>query len=62
VLRNESELSWYRVSSRAGWYYEWEHDTLLGESDWLFANRTIAFFELCGAVGRGGGSPAPCTT
>jgi len=46
VLRNESEASWYRMSARTGWYYEWEHDTLVGETDWLLANRTTAFLEL----------------
>jgi hypothetical protein len=52
VLRNESEVSWYRMSSRTGWYYEWEHDTLLGESDWLVANRTTAFVELWRGAGE----------
>ncbi len=52
VLRNESEVSWYRMSSRTGWYYEWEHDTLLGDNDWLLGNRTTVFVELWRGAGE----------
>jgi hypothetical protein len=52
VLRNQTELDWYRLSGTDGWYYEWEHDTLLDESDWLIANGTTVFFELWDGPGE----------
>jgi hypothetical protein len=46
IVRNQTDLDWYRLSSSSGWYYEWEYDTLLAENDWLVANRTALMMEL----------------
>lgn len=46
VLRNETNLAWYRPSPHSGWYYEWEYDTLLASSDFLVSDRLAALAVL----------------
>jgi hypothetical protein len=29
LLRNQTDVAWYRLSSDQGWFHEWEYDTLL---------------------------------
>jgi hypothetical protein len=52
LLRNEATLSWYRMSSISGWYYESEHDTLLAEQDLLFEDRIAVLVEARGVEGE----------
>ena len=51
VLRNQTELAWYRMSSEPGWYYEWEYDTLLASSDLVVNDRLAAMVELWRGAG-----------
>lgn len=51
LLRNQTDLCWYALSSRPGWYHEAEYDTLLARRDWLVANATVLFAELLGRTG-----------
>ncbi len=54
VLRSQTDLCWYALSSRPGWYHEVEYDTLLARQDWLVDSATVVFVELLG--GRAGTS------
>jgi hypothetical protein len=29
VLRSQTDLAWFALSSSSGWFYEWEYDTLV---------------------------------
>ncbi len=51
LLRNQTDLCWYALSPRPGWYHETEYDTLLARRDWLVANATVLFAELLGGAG-----------
>ena len=51
LLRNQTDLCWYALSSRPGWYHEVEYDTLLARQDWLVDNSTALFAELLGRTG-----------
>ncbi len=46
VLRNQTDLSYYRFSGRGPYYWEPAHDILLKDGDLLFANRTFVLYEL----------------
>jgi hypothetical protein len=46
VLRSQTDLAWYALSSAAGWYYEPEYDTLVARRGFVIANRTAVLFEL----------------
>lgn len=51
VLRSQTDLCWYALSSRPGWFHEVEYDTLLARQDWLVDNATALFAELLGRTG-----------
>ncbi|HTP29896.1 MAG TPA: hypothetical protein VMK12_30090 [Anaeromyxobacteraceae bacterium] len=51
LLQSQTDLAWYALSNREGWYYEMEYDTLLAKRDFLVSNRTT----LLGELWRGGG-------
>ncbi len=51
LLRNQTELAWYGLSRQDGWFYEWEHDTLLASSDFLVSNRLAALAWLWQGAG-----------
>lgn len=46
LLRNETDLAWYRLAARDGWYYEPQNDTLLAARDFVVTNRLAALAEL----------------
>jgi hypothetical protein len=46
VLRNQTDLSYYRFSGRGPYYWEPAHDILLKDGDFLFANRTFVLYEI----------------
>lgn len=52
LAMNQTDLDWYQLSRSSGWYYEWEHDTLLAEDDWLVANRTALMVEAWRGAGE----------
>jgi hypothetical protein len=51
LLRNQTDLAWYRLSGRDGWYYESEYDTLLASSDFVISNRLAALVPLWQGAG-----------
>jgi hypothetical protein len=53
LLRNETDLAWYRLSGKEGWYYEWEYDTLLaGKSDFIVSDRFAVLARLWHGAGE----------
>jgi len=46
VLRSQTDLAWFALSSTAGWFYEWEYDTLVARRGLVVSNRTALLFEL----------------
>jgi hypothetical protein len=46
ILRSQTDLAWFALSTAPGWFYEWEYDTLLAERDFLVSNRTTMLFEV----------------
>lgn len=52
LLRNQTDLAWFALSSTAGWFYEWEYDTLVAKRDLVVSNRTAVLFELWRGAGE----------
>jgi hypothetical protein len=52
LLRSQTDIAWFALSSTAGWFYEWEYDTLLARRDLLVSNRTTVLFELWRGAGE----------
>ncbi len=52
VLRSQTDLAWFALSSSEGWFYEWEYDTLLARRDLVVSNRSTLFFELWRGAGE----------
>jgi len=46
ILRNQSDVAWYRFPGRGPYFLELEYDTLLKDGDHLFANRTQVLTEI----------------
>lgn len=46
IVRNQTDLAFYRFGHGGPYFYEWEYDTLLRDSDGLVANRTALLFQL----------------
>jgi hypothetical protein len=46
ILRNQSDIAWYRFPGKGPYFLELEYDTLLKNGDLLFANRTQALKEI----------------
>ena len=44
--RQQTRWSWYHFGGEGPWYYEWEHDTLLRNADWVLSSKTSASFAL----------------
>lgn len=45
VVRNQTDLSYYRFDGKGPFFYEWEYDTLLKDGDFLLANRSALLYE-----------------
>jgi hypothetical protein len=52
IIRNTTDLSYYRFSGRGPYFLEWEYDTLLEDGDFLIDNTTAFLKE----VWKGAGS------
>jgi hypothetical protein len=52
LLRSQTDLAWFALSSTTGWFYEWEYDTLLAQRDFLVSNRTALLLELWHGAGE----------
>ncbi len=52
VLRSQTDIAWFALSSSEGWFYEWEYDTLLARRDLVVSNRSTLFFELWRGAGE----------
>jgi hypothetical protein len=52
VLRSQTDLAWFALSSSPGWFYEWEYDTLVARRDLVVSNRSTVFFELWHGAGE----------
>ncbi len=46
LLRNVTDLAWFRFSGRGPYFLEWEYDTLLKDGDWLLADSVQALAKL----------------
>jgi len=51
IIRNTTDLAYYRFSGRGPYFLEWEYDTLLKDGDFLLNNRT-AFLMATGKGSR----------
>ncbi len=40
IIRNTTDLAYYRFNGRGPYFLEWEHDTLLKDGDFVINNRT----------------------
>jgi hypothetical protein len=45
VVRNQTDLAYYRFDGKGPYFYEWEYDTLLKDGDLLLDNRTALLYE-----------------
>ncbi len=45
IVRNQTDLAYYRFDGKGPFFYEWEYDTLLEDGDVLVANRTELLIE-----------------
>ena len=54
LLRNVTDLAWFRFSGQGPYFLEWEYDTLLKDGDWLIADSLQALAKLW----QGAGDPA----
>jgi hypothetical protein len=52
IIRNNTDLAYYRFGGRGPYFYEWEYDTLLKDGDFLINNITAFLVE----AWKGGGS------
>jgi len=52
VLRSQTDVAWFRLSSSDGWFYEWEYDTLVAHSDFVVSNRSAVLLELWHGAGE----------
>jgi hypothetical protein len=46
LLRNVTDLAWFRFDGRGPYFLEWEYDTLLKDGDWLVADSLQALAKL----------------
>jgi hypothetical protein len=46
LLRNVTDLAWFRFDGRGPYFLEWEYDTLLKDGDWLVADSIQAVVKL----------------
>ena len=46
LLRNATDLGWFRFGGRGPYFLEWEYDTLLKDGDWLVADGVQALAKL----------------
>jgi hypothetical protein len=52
LLRSQTDVAWFALSSMSGWFYEAEYDTLVSHSDLVVSNRTALMFELWRGAGE----------
>jgi hypothetical protein len=52
VLRSQTDLAWFALSSSEGWFYEWEYDALIAKRDLVVSNRSTVLFELWRGAGE----------
>ncbi len=52
VLRSQTDLAWFALSSSEGWFYEWEYDTLVAKRDLVVSNRSTVLFEFWRGAGE----------
>lgn len=45
LLRNQTDLAWFRFDGRGPYFLEWEYDTLLKDGDWLVADTIQALLN-----------------
>ena len=45
IIRNNTDLAYYRIGGRGPYFYEWEYDTLLKDGDFLINNMTAFLVE-----------------
>jgi hypothetical protein len=46
LLRNATDLAWFRFTGEGPYFLEWEYDTLLKDGDWLVADSLQALTRL----------------
>jgi hypothetical protein len=45
IIRNTTDLAYYRFDGKGPYFYEWEYDTLLKDGDYLIDNTTAFLME-----------------
>jgi hypothetical protein len=45
IIRNATDLAYYRFEGKGPYFYEWEYDTLLKDGDYLIDNTTAFLLE-----------------
>jgi hypothetical protein len=51
IIRNTTDLAYYRFDGKGPYFYEWEYDTLLKDGDYLIDNTTTFLMEAWKGVG-----------
>jgi hypothetical protein len=51
LLRSQTDVAWFALSSSSGWFYEWEYDTLVARHGLVISNRTALLGELWHGAG-----------
>jgi hypothetical protein len=54
LLRNVTDLAWFRFDGRGPYFLEWEYDTLLKDGDWLVFDSVQALAKLWQGSGENG--------
>jgi len=54
LLRNSTDVAWFRFGGRGPYFLEWEYDTLLKDGDWLVADSA----QVLGKLWQGSGDAA----
>jgi hypothetical protein len=52
LLRSQTDVAFFALSSTAGWFHEWEYDTLVARRDLVVSNRTALLLELWRGAGE----------
>ncbi len=60
LLRNVTDIAWFRFSGQGPYFLEWEYDTLLKDGDWLVADSLQALVKLWQGAGEAALYAGPC--
>ncbi len=52
IIRNQTDLSYFRYNGQGPYFLEWEYDTLVKNGDFVVANRTFLLWKIWGGAGE----------